>query len=322
MKKNLVTRIFKGALALLLAFSVVETSAFTKVSALDVDSKVSDVDTSETWRERFINNAQNGAISTGNTGFVWSDKTVLTSPNAVLNAEGVQLSDEDNFLVELSAISANREVVGYYTIPTDTMLVLDLSNSMTEDNMYAMVKAVNAAMDKLLKLNNENRVGIAVYDTDASVLLPLDRYTTTSVNNNGTNNDTSDDYAEYIELVNFNRDNSGANTGTIKTIYSGLDWAEIETTLKNASNSNRDDLLEDYFDQYRQGGQVNWKNIRDNKPSNQTWETYLKSELPKRGVNIPADEVLVLVKDGEGNDAKYSAIVKIVSLAFIIWINC
>ena len=218
MKKNLMTRIFKGALALLLAFSVVETSAFTKVSALDVvpNSKVADTDTSEEWRNHFINNTQTaGTISTGNAGYVWSDKTVLTSPNAVLSAEGVQLADDSNFLVELSAVSANREVVGYSTIPTDTMLVLDLSNSMTKDNMFAMVKAVNAAMDKLLKLNNENRVGIAVYDTDASVLLPLDRYTTTKINNNETTDTTDDDYPEYIELINFNRYNN-ANTGTIR----------------------------------------------------------------------------------------------------------
>ena len=139
MKKGLMKKLLKATLAFLLAFSVVETSAFTRVSALEKEhyTKVSDPNTMDTWKQYFesVVNVNNQLVtSTGQAGYIWSDKTVLSSKDDLTSSDSVlnKLTwDEENFLVSLSALSANSEVVGYSTIPTDTIIVLYLSNSMT-----------------------------------------------------------------------------------------------------------------------------------------------------------------------------------------------
>ena len=305
MKKGLMKKLLKATLAFLLAFSVVETSAFTRVSALEKEhyTKVSDPNTMDTWKQYFesVVNVNNQLVtSTGQAGYIWSDKTVLSSKDDLTSSDSVlnKLTwDEENFLVSLSALSANSEVVGYSTIPTDTMIVLDLSNSMTEDAMYAMVEAVNKAIDSLLTLNKYNRVGVAVYDTDASVLLPLDSYTTTKVNNNGTPGDTSDDYLVYLELDDFEKDGT-KNTGdlrvahgnsshqvTVTVDYSGVDWNELNDAIRNANSYNRDDRLEERLSPYIPSAvSIDWSDVYNNKPeyniNNMTaekWKTYIET---------------------------------------------
>ena len=111
----------------------------------------------------------------------------------------------------MSAIAANLSITGHTSAPTDTMLVLDLSGSMVDDtyevgtirrgnNDYrtvegidmalieAMIDATNATIDKLMKQNTNNRVGVVLYSgnsatnqaataSTATVVLPLGRYT-------------------------------------------------------------------------------------------------------------------------------------------------
>ena len=91
------------------------------------------------------------------------------------------LDDPNDFLISLSAIASTKTIVGYSTLPTDTMFILDVSGSMDSGNRdVRMVQAANKAIGDLLALNNYNRVGVVLYSSNATLMMPLDRYTTTS----------------------------------------------------------------------------------------------------------------------------------------------
>lgn len=73
---------------------------------------------------------------------------------------------DNNFLIALSAIAANKSITGYSHIPTDTVLVLDVSGSMNSDNNNAvseLITAANEAIATLQAVNNHNRVGVVMY---------------------------------------------------------------------------------------------------------------------------------------------------------------
>ena len=85
------------------------------------------------------------------------------------------------------------------------MLVLDLSNSMSDQDVRDMVSSTNSAIQKLQEVNNYNRVGVVLYsgtnsagNSDAStgtVLLPLDRYN--PGNTSGLGNNYSETYIQF-----------------------------------------------------------------------------------------------------------------------------
>ncbi len=172
--------------AMLIPFTVsAETAAATAEP-----NRISDPSTMDSWQEHF----GSGVYSTEHAGGVWVDKSVFTDAS-VFPAGTVTLDGEDNFLVALSAMASNKTIVGYSNIPTDTMLVLDLSGSMMNSNSVGdMVSAANDAMKSLYEVNNHNRVGVVLYSgsssfgasntSTATVILPLDRYT--SENRDGT----------------------------------------------------------------------------------------------------------------------------------------
>ena len=155
--------------------------------------KVADPDTVNAWKNQF------SANRTEYAGGVWTDKSVFedaadyiaaTDEKDDAHAAALKLSDSDNFLVSLSAIASTKRVEGYENLPSDTMLVLDLSGSMSHENMRAMINATNSAINRLLELNKHNRVGVVLYsgnhdfgsseEGSATVILPLGRYTTTA----------------------------------------------------------------------------------------------------------------------------------------------
>ncbi len=187
-------RLISALLCLALLMSFLPSFA-TAIDVASVDDRSVDVNTWDEWKLLFGSDHP----STENAGAVWTDKSVFTPdalPSEYTNAGGTLTDTNDNFLVALSAIASNKEIVGYSTIPTDTILVLDVSGSMVTDTTpskhTAMVRAANKAIDDLLKLNNHNRVGVVLYNgtnvndgystpsEGSVVLLPLDRYTTTS----------------------------------------------------------------------------------------------------------------------------------------------
>ena len=121
-------------------------------------------------------------------------KSVFTDDDAFRGTGIAMNGTNDSFLVALSAIASNTSVTGMSNAPTDTMLILDLSSSMYTNNGYkhptivqTMLKSVNSTIEKLQKLNINNRVGVVVYfgggdylaskPTCSNILLPLDRYT-------------------------------------------------------------------------------------------------------------------------------------------------
>ncbi len=177
-------------LALLLQMFPIATFAAEPTN----DTRIADLPTMTDWQNYFGDTV----LNTENAGGVWGDKSVFLSAddfNAALEAGVADYDikmDEDgtNFLVALSAIAANKSIVGYSALPTDTMFVLDLSNSMTNASMTNMIRATNAAIRKLQGLNLNNRIGVVVYagtrtgfygdtfglEESATVLLPIGRY--------------------------------------------------------------------------------------------------------------------------------------------------
>lgn len=168
------------------------------------DSRVADAHTLDQWKQYFghMDGSVNDlALTTEFAGGVWTDKSVFLPgqipaqlTDAVYNGATFPMEDnEDNFLVALSAIASNKEIVGYSTIPTDTVFILDLSSSMrsNDDNggsaIDELVEATNNAITDLQALNRNNRVAVVLYAGNTSgdfnsnpgattVILPLDTY--------------------------------------------------------------------------------------------------------------------------------------------------
>ncbi len=191
-KNNLFKRISAAVLAL-----VILVAAFpllgVNVNAATTDTRVVDPSTMNGWVNFFSKNS----TSTENAGGIWMDKTVLkTDADSIEDAfgdlDGLSVTDpNNNFLVVLSALASNKSITGYSHIPTDTVLVLDVSGSMGGDDNDAvteLVEAANEAIKSLQDVNNYNRVGVVLYSGNAStseaatastatVLLPVGRYT-------------------------------------------------------------------------------------------------------------------------------------------------
>lgn len=156
--------------------------AFSSVAAISSYERVVDPHKLDGWKNVFdLTN-----LSTVNAGGVWADKSVFTNTSNF--PSNVTMKDGDkNFIVALSAMAANKEIVGYSYIPTDTIIVLDASTSMgtgsgTGASIDDMVSGANNAIKTLIGLNNHNRVGVIVYSGTSSVLLPLGRYEATNAN--------------------------------------------------------------------------------------------------------------------------------------------
>lgn len=196
-----IKKMSKKTLAIILSAMVILASLplmLIPILAADSDDlRVVDQSTLNSWQELFPAN------NTDQAGAVWTDKSVFRNPNglgALVDASGndydLEMQDsKHNFLVALSALASNKSIVGYSYTPTDTMLVLDASGSMsTSGYVDELVSSANDAIRRLLELNNHNRVGVVLYsgNTDfgnssgrtATLLLPLDRYTAPSSGQN------------------------------------------------------------------------------------------------------------------------------------------
>jgi len=198
----------KKILALLLVIAMIVTSipsmGLVARAASTEDTRITDDSTIDNWKRYFGDDVKN----TVNAGGIWTDKSVFK--DATKLAPVTMKDNKNNFLIAMSAIAANKSITGYSTIPTDTMLVLDLSGSMvdntatsnqndtTDARVRTMVDSANDAIKELLDLNQNNRVGVVLYSGNSSfgtsntgtatLLLPLDRYTIGSeyIDNTGT----------------------------------------------------------------------------------------------------------------------------------------
>lgn len=120
------------------------------------------------------------ASSTRYSGRVWVDKTVSTEN---VNYGEFEITNDSDFLVTYSALATSTKVQG--GSPVDVVFVLDISASMCwgvqsqlvtsgdDSRIKAMVDALNASIDQLVKANDNNRIGIAVFNGTGSVLMEL-----------------------------------------------------------------------------------------------------------------------------------------------------
>ncbi len=140
-------------------------------------NKVVDPYSIDDWRQFFLKS--DGIFNTENAGGVWTDKSVFADAS-YFTGKGlnVTMKDPNNFLVGLSAIGSNMAISGMAAYPTDTVLVLDVSDSMNDSNSVdAMIDAANTSI-KTLMANPKSRVAVVFYSKTTSTFLPLDHYTT------------------------------------------------------------------------------------------------------------------------------------------------
>ena len=206
--RKMTDRIISMVLCVIMLFGLLPAGMFMiSAGASSSMERIVDEHTLDQWKQYFgiqADNANDVLLSTEYAGGVWTDKSVFSADNipsqitdATYNGKPISMNDKgDNFLVSLSAIASNKQIKGYSTIPTDTVLILDLSSSMryTDDNngsaVDELVQATNKAITDLLSLNNNNRIAVVIYAGNEAkqfgvdsqgitqVVLPLDRYTT------------------------------------------------------------------------------------------------------------------------------------------------
>lgn len=171
----------------MISFIMVLVMVFQLASPILTMAATSDRDTSTKYTESLGDN-----VSTEYAGRVWTDKSVFTTDVSFDTYGGgnvtVALEPEKNedFLISYSALATSQSISGQSQAPVDVVLILDISGSMSngESNMdngrsriYNTVQAANAAIDALMAMNPHTRVGVAVFSSNAQVLLPLGRYT-------------------------------------------------------------------------------------------------------------------------------------------------
>ncbi len=185
MKYSGLQRLIAMLLALVLTVGLlpritIPVAADTSSEMLHVTNKLADPSTMDDW----VNYFGPDKLSTEFAGGVWTDKTVLASDDQF---EHVSLSDPNNFMVALTTIASNKEVAGHTSASSDTMLVLDVSQSMDQISAIpTMVEAANASIEKLQGMNKNNRIGVVLFSGStaegnstagtALTILPLGRY--------------------------------------------------------------------------------------------------------------------------------------------------
>lgn len=238
-KKGFKRKVLAGIVSVCVLLSNVNITAFAaEPRNVSLGSYIteSDPSTMDDWKNFFANGVNGDkAISTEFAGGVWTDKSVFTQSEAKEVSEFVNVDVEnigaDNFLIALSVLASNKEIKGYSTIPTDTVLVLDLSQSMdTSQSIPDMVNAANRAITKLHDLNKNNRVGVILYsgntsfgssNTDTGIeLLPLGRYT---ANGNG----------QFLTYSSY-RFNQSDRNGTQVSIATGVQTETKENVTINS----------------------------------------------------------------------------------------
>ncbi len=225
-KTTMTGRIIAMIVAIVMVLGVMPTLS---IAANGADPRIVDPATHNSYMNDFYE--KSGVLTTEMAGGVWTDKSVFTKASE-LSSHVTMDDEENNFLVALSAIAANKEIIGYSSIPTDTVFVIDVSSSMSSNSISQMATAVNDAIKELYKINNHNRIGVVIYGGSVNTLLPLDRYTA----------GTGGNYLAYgsngnrISIVNGVKNKAGKemsgsvaqNTGTY--IQGGI-WGAMELLL-------------------------------------------------------------------------------------------
>ncbi len=186
------TKLSRRLLSLLLCLCLI-LPYIPNWAAADVQTefgRVADPSTMDDWQQFFYEGLDN--FDTANAGGIWTDKSVLLNNDEfeAMGITGIGDPSDRGFLSALSVMGSNMVITGEAAVATDTVLVLDISNSMTPSAVNAMVAATNTSIKTLMDANPNNRVAIVFYGSSASTFLGLDHYTTGSddvylISNNG-----------------------------------------------------------------------------------------------------------------------------------------
>ncbi len=201
-KTKLSYRIISAILSVVFVLSIFPLYALLAFAAEGNLKRYADPSTMNDWTDYFYRDIDD--FDTSNAGGIWTDKTVLTSKDALelLGIQGISDPGDRGFLTVLSAIGSNMTITGESKVPTDTIIVLDTSGSMNASNNNVaaqLVEATNASIRALLSANENNRVGVVFYANNNVVGLPLGRYTTTDSQGRFFDYTTSSRY-EYMTL--------------------------------------------------------------------------------------------------------------------------
>ncbi len=167
--------------------------------ALEVQAQTSDIGTADSWKQSLGED-----VSTQYAGRIWTDKSVYSDDVSfeLFAEEGeehptatIELKDDEDFLVAYSALATAQAVSGQTQAPVDVVFVVDISGSM-DDSMRAAdgtnstriaetVKALNKSIDALMNMNKNTRVGVVLFSSTATQILPLGRYAKGSRTGNG-----------------------------------------------------------------------------------------------------------------------------------------
>lgn len=122
-------------------------------------------------------------------GRIWTDKSVDTGNIEFVGDAGtVTVENDSDFLVTYSALATSTQIISETTAPVDVVFVLDFSASMAwgqyengrgtvttqaESRVQAMVDGINDAIAALVDANDQNRIGIVVFNRGAQTMLSL-----------------------------------------------------------------------------------------------------------------------------------------------------
>lgn len=188
-----------AALLLIMTTVVFANLQMAWATTADATGHVADSTTQDGWNSILL--GENGESSTRYAGRVRTDKSVTTDSEVVFTGSGdsgneqnqfrFTQSQDGDFLVTYSALATSQQITQLPKIPVDVVFVLDFSGSMNwgtraeqvvgnnnqegraNSRLLAMVNAMNETIDTLVKDNEHNRIGIAVFNGTASTLLPL-----------------------------------------------------------------------------------------------------------------------------------------------------
>jgi len=157
------------------------------------------------------------------SGRVWTDKSVYVN-GASVSLDGVTTPARNDFMIVYSALGSTASVSHEMQSANklDVVMVLDLSRSMQtsvgngQDRLDTTVAAANRLLAELLKVGNDNRLGIVTYYSDDHTLLPLGQYTVSANDTNGFINQSG-------SILSTDGHSNTVSTGSGTNLQSGID---------------------------------------------------------------------------------------------------
>ncbi len=172
-KKKRSLRAFLAGAAAMVTAGAILFSTLTPSTALAASAKA-DESTKDDYNE-----VLGGAYGTENSGQLWADKSVSTTGTSVSGSQVIEKNEDADFQITYSLLGTEEQILGQTAAPIDLVFVIDVSGSMVNaSRMENTVNALNNTMDKVLKMNENARVGIMAFSSTYEELLPLAHYKT------------------------------------------------------------------------------------------------------------------------------------------------